>query len=85
MLFAGLLKKPITVVFKEEGNDRVVATWRVPLDKLPQSFVADTRLQMGGQHYLVVSANPSTRRLAAEARQLTIVIRSAQAPSSSES
>jgi hypothetical protein len=80
MLFAGLLKKPITVVFKEEGGGRVVATWRVPLDKLPERFLPDTRLNMGGGHYVVVAAQPPTRSLAAESRQLTVVIRAAAPP-----
>lgn len=80
MLFAGILKKPITVTFKEEGSGRVVATWRVPLDKLPERFLPDTRLNMGGGHYVVVSAQPPTRNQAAESRQLTVVIRSAATP-----
>jgi hypothetical protein len=77
MLFAGILKKPITVTFKEENGDRVIATWRVPLDKLPERFLPDTRLNMGGVHYVVVAAKPPTRSLAAESRQLTVVIRAA--------
>jgi hypothetical protein len=76
MLFAGLLKRPISICFKEEGTGRVVATWRVPLDKIPETFVPDTRLNMGGAQYLVVNAHPPTRNQAAECRQLTVVIRS---------
>ena len=76
MLFAGLLKKPISVTFKEDGTGRVVATWRVPLDRLPETFTPDTRLNMGGAHYAVVEARPPTRAKAAEARSMTVVIRS---------
>jgi hypothetical protein len=79
MLFAGLLKKPIEVIFTEEGTGRVVATWRVPLDRLPETFTPETRLNMGGGHYAVVEARPSTRAKAAESRRLIVVIRAARA------
>jgi hypothetical protein len=75
MLFAGLLKKPIHVTFEEEGTRRVVATWRVPLDRLPPTFTPETRLRMGGAQYVVVEARPPTRAKAAESHRLTIVIR----------
>jgi hypothetical protein len=77
MLFAGILKKPIQVTFQEEGSGRVVATWRVPLDRLPETFTAETGLNMGGAHYVVVAARPSTRARAAESRHLIVVIRRA--------
>jgi hypothetical protein len=82
MLFAGLFKKPISVTFEEEGTGRVVATWRVPLDRVPETFQPDLRLNMGGEHYVVVRANPPTRALAAERRQLKVVIRVAPRPAS---
>ncbi|HVU52524.1 MAG TPA: hypothetical protein VHL80_17715 [Polyangia bacterium] len=75
MLFAGLLKKPITVTFEEEGTRRVVATWRVPLDRLPETFTSETRLDMGGSRFVVVEARPATRARAADSRRLTVVIR----------
>jgi hypothetical protein len=80
MLFAGLLKRPIEVVFEEAGTRRVVATWRVPLDRLPETFTPETRLNMGGAQYLVVAARPSTRAKAAEVRRVVVVIRPASPP-----
>lgn len=74
------MKKPISVCFLEEGTNRLVATWRMPLDKLPETFVAHTRLNMGNKYYLVAAAEPATRAKAAEVRQVTIVIREAPAP-----
>jgi len=75
MLFAGLLKKPIDVTFEEAGTGRVVANWRVPLDRLPETFTAETRLNMGGAQYVVVEARPPTRAKAAESRRLVVLIR----------
>jgi hypothetical protein len=77
MLFAGLLKKPINVTFEEEGTGRVVASWRVPLDRLPETFSPETRLNMGGSQWAVVEARPPTRAKAAEVRRLIVVIRPA--------
>jgi len=82
MLFAGLLKRPIPVTFTEEGTGRTIATWRVPLDKLPETFEPNLRLNMGGGHYVVVAASPPTRTKAAEVRQLTVVVRAAPKPGS---
>jgi hypothetical protein len=78
MLFAGIFKKPISVTFTEEGTDRVVATWRIPLDRLPERFEPEHRLKMGGELYVVVAAKPPTRALAAETRQVVVVIRPAR-------
>jgi hypothetical protein len=75
MLFAGIFKKPISVSFEEEGTGRVIATWRIPLDKVPETFQPGLRLKMGGENYVVVAANPPTRALAAERRQLKVLIR----------
>ena len=65
----------IAVTFLDEATGAIVASFRMPLDRLPDAFVVDTGLKMNGAEYVVVSASPATKGEFANSRELKVVLR----------
>lgn len=65
----------IHVQFVDEQTGQIVAETYAPLSTLPQSFEAETHLELGGQHWDVVAADPVTADLFARSGTLALTLR----------
>jgi hypothetical protein len=65
----------VTVDFRDGASGGLMATSDVPLDQLPDTFALDTELHIGEDHFVVVSAEPQTKREFARTRRLTVGLR----------
>jgi len=72
-------KKTISVVFVDQASGKPIAASEVPLDQLPDTFAIDTNLQLAGDHYFVVQAEPQTKTEFARTKRLTVSLRKVEA------
>lgn len=68
----------IAVEFLNEGTGAVIAASRVPVIQLPDTFAIATELDLSGEHYVVVSAEPATKAEFARTGKLTVRLRERQ-------
>src|SRR5215470_2401386 len=65
----------IHVRFVDAASGALIGQTESPPEALPASFEAYTRLEIAGQHWEVLSAEPMTRAEFEKSRQLTLVLR----------
>jgi hypothetical protein len=71
----GFARRYITVTFVDDANGRLVSSVKMPFDRLPDIFVADTEMNMAGVRYAVVRAEPNTKEEFKRTRQLKVSLR----------
>ncbi len=67
----------VRVEFVDEQTGKTFAETDVPVSSLPQSFEAETHLEIADQHWDVVTANPMTADLFSRSRKLVLTLRRA--------
>lgn len=63
------------VTFFDQGTGAIISSVRMPIERLPDTFATDFELKMAGADYLVMKADPPTKREFAATRQLKVVLR----------
>jgi hypothetical protein len=72
---AGMPPDAIVLRFVDADSGKLMGEHPVPAGQIPESFEAQTTLDMGGNHFEVVSAEPMTRAEAATRGFMTIRLR----------
>jgi hypothetical protein len=76
----GFARRYITVTFFDETSGALVSSVKMPFDRLPDTFVANTELNMDGARYVVVRAVPSTKEEFKKTRLLKVSLRRLAVP-----
>lgn len=71
----GFARRYIAVTFVDDASGRLVSSAKMPFERLPDTFVADTEMSMAGVRYVVVRADPSTKEEFKRTRQLKVSLR----------
>jgi hypothetical protein len=71
----GFARRYIAVTFVDDASGALVSSMKMPFDRLPDAFVADTEMNMAGVRYVVVRAEPSTKEEFKRTRQLKVSLR----------
>lgn len=71
----GFARRYIAVTFVDDASGRLVSSVKMPFERLPEAFVADTEMSMAGVRYVVVRADPSTKEEFRRTRQLKVSLR----------
>src|SRR5258708_33836916 len=66
------LKKTISVSFVDDQTGVTFASSELPPDQLPDTFALETDLDMRGNHYVVVAADPPNKEAFAKSKRLTV-------------
>lgn len=69
----------VTVTLTDEATGQTLAVSNVPTAQLPDTFALDTSLDLGGERYAVVRAEPPTKTQFASERRLTLFLRKVEA------
>lgn len=75
----GFTKPTISVVFLDAASGEQFAAAELPLAQLPDTFAVDTDLEIAGQHYVVVRAEPQTKAAFAKTKRLAVTLRKVEA------
>jgi hypothetical protein len=76
----GFARRYIPVTFVDEASGKIISSVKMPLERLPETFVADTELNLAGARYVVVRAEPNTKEEFKRTRQLKVALRKQAGP-----
>jgi hypothetical protein len=71
----GFARRYIPVTFVDDASGKIISSVKMPLERLPETFVADSEMNMGGVRYVVVRAEPNTKEEFKRTRQLKVSLR----------
>lgn len=69
------LKKTVSVTFVDHASGRTLASSEMPIERLPDTFAINTDLDIAGQPYVVVRAEPQTKEVFAKTKRLAVTLR----------
>jgi hypothetical protein len=70
-----LFSKTVAVTFVDVATGKQIAASNMPVEQLPDTFALDTTLDLAGQPYSVVSAEPLTKAEFAKTKRLSVGLR----------
>jgi hypothetical protein len=71
----GPFKKTVSVNFVDDSTGQTIARSEMPLEQLPDTFALQTDLDIAGQSYIVMRAEPQTKDRFAKTKCLTVTLR----------
>ncbi len=74
-MFGFFKKTTVAVTFVDDETGKDFAVTEAPLTQLPDTFVIETKLEIHGQDYLVVRADPVTKAEFSKSKRLTLRLR----------
>lgn len=75
MKLPNFLRRKVAVTFIDVENSATIARSDVPLEQLPDTFEIQTDLELQGEKYFVVRAEPATKDEFSKTRQLAVSVR----------
>ena len=68
-------RRIVKVTFFDQASGTIISSSRMPLERLPETFEVDTQLEMAGDSYIVVRAEPPTKAEFSSTNELKVIVR----------